>query len=455
MTEYSICVVDDDQSLAKGIAKALKKNYQTAVSFTGAAGLEAINAKQPDIVLLDIGLPDMDGIQVLKKIKTRFPEIEVIMITAFDEVKTVVSAMKAGARDYILKPLQTDTLENVVGNAVESVRMRKEIRILQEECLKENFPFFIGKSKNIQQIMNFVKRMAASPDTPVLILGASGTGKEHIATTIHYRSPNFRGPLITINCAAIPDTLIESELFGYEKGAFSGAGLKGKKGLFEKADKGTLFLDEIGDLSHEAQAKLLRFLETGEFYRVGGTKIVRIQARVVSATNKNMEAMIKKGQFREDLCYRIGVIRVEVPSLAKRRDDIPLIAGHFLMEFAEKFGKKITGISPEAEAILKQHTWKGNVRELKNVMERAVLIAGGPEVLPEDIGIKSVRQITTRDPANPLISPDGVDLQSVLESVEKRYLETALKMTRGNETRAADLLNIKYSTFRYRRRKLF
>ncbi|MCP4127137.1 MAG: sigma-54-dependent Fis family transcriptional regulator [Gammaproteobacteria bacterium] len=457
MTEYSICIVDDDKSLAGGIACALKKNYRTTAFFTGASALEAINDKPPDIVLLDMGLPDMSGIEVLKKIKAGFPETEVIMITGFDDVKTAVSAVKAGARDYIVKPLQPDSLKITIENVIESIRLKKEIRIIQEKCLKENFPFFIGKSRDIRKTMNFVKHVAASPDTPVLILGESGTGKEHIAAAIHYTSPNFRGVLVTINCAAIPDTLIESELFGYEKGAFSGAGSKGKKGLLEKADKGTLFLDEIGDLSCEAQAKLLRFLETGKFYRVGGMKSVRIQARIVSATNKNMETMIKKGLFREDLYYRIGVIQVEVPSLNSRRDDILLIAGHFLAEFAEKFGKKITGLSPGAEALLKQYRWKGNVRELKNVMERAVLIATGDEVGPDDLGIKPVepvKQEKARVDTEPLISPDGADLQSVLESVEKQYIETALKMARGNEARAAALLNIKYSTFRYRRRKL-
>ena len=455
MIEYSVYIVDDDQPLAKGIARILKKNYQTTAFFTGASAIEAVNERQPDIVLLDIGLPDISGIGVLKQIKTGFPETEVIMITASNETETVVSAMKAGAWDYIVKPLQPDDLEITVRNVTEGIGLRKEVRDLQEKCLKENFPFFVGKSRNIQEVMNFVKQVAASPDTPVLILGESGTGKEHIAAAIHYRSPNSRGPLITINCAAIQDTLIESELFGYEKGAFSGASSKGKKGLIEKADNGTLFLDEIGDLSLEAQAKLLRFLETGEFYRVGGTKKIRVRARIVSATNKNMEAMIKEKEFRNDLFYRIGVIRIEVPSLNNRRGDILLIATHFLMGFAEKFGKKITGISPEAEEILKQRIWHGNVRELKNVMERAVLVAGGPELEPDDLGIKSVSQMPPApDMKTAGISSDGIDLRSVLESVEKRYIEAALKMSDGNETRASGLLNIKYSTFRYQRRKL-
>ena len=301
--EYSIYIVDDDQPLAKGVARILRKNYQTAAFFTGASAIEAVNERQPDIVLLDIGLPDMSGIKVLKQIKKGFPETEVIMITASGETETVVSAMKAGAWDYIVKPLQLDDLEITIRNVTEGIGLRKEVRNLQEKSLKENFPFFVGKSSNIQEVMKFVKQVAASPDTPVLILGESGTGKEHIAAAIHYRSPNFKGPLVIINCAAIPDTLIESELFGYEKGAFSGAGPKGKKGLIEKADRGTLFLDEIGDLSLNAQAKLLRFLDTGTFYRVGGTKEIRGKARIVSATNKNMEAMIKEKEFRNDLFY--------------------------------------------------------------------------------------------------------------------------------------------------------
>ncbi|MBW2011263.1 MAG: sigma-54-dependent Fis family transcriptional regulator, partial [Deltaproteobacteria bacterium] len=329
-------------------------------------------------------------------------------------------------------------------------------KTLQEKYLKENLPCFIGESKGISDVMQFVELAAKSPDTPIILLGQSGTGKDLIASAIHYRSPNFKGPLITINCAAIPKDLIESELFGYEKGAFSGAGKSGKKGLVEQAANGTLFLDEIGDLSLEAQAKLLRFLESGEFYRVGGTKKRCIKTRVVSATNKNLKEMIEKGLFREDLYFRVGVVKVEVPSLNERREDIIPIARHFLVEFSKKFGKSFIAISSEAEIALREFDWKGNVRELKNLIERAVLIAKGPELTLEDLSIQVPEpsgKFNLPQQGTPFVIPEeGVDLPSILESVEKEYIKEALRITGGNETKAAELLNLNYTTFRYRKK---
>ncbi len=456
MMNYSVCIIDDDAALAKGLAMSLKNEYQTRVFFSGKTALEAMKNDPCDVILLDIGLPDMNGIEVLGKIKKHFPEIAVVMITGIDETETAVLAMKNGACDYIVKPLRLNTLKPALQNAVESIRLRKEVRVLQEKYLRENLPFFSCESMEIQDVMAFVRDVAASPDTSVLIIGESGTGKELVAGAIHYRSPNFKGPLISINCAAIPDELIESELFGYEKGAFSGASPKGKKGIIEKADKGTLFLDEIGDLSLKAQAKLLRFLESGEFYKIGGTKKIRVQTRIVSASNKNLEAMIKKKQFREDLYYRIGVIRIEVPPLNRRRGDILLIARHFLVTFAEKFGKTVTGISPDAENALKQFRWKGNIRELKNVIERAVLTAKGPELNIRNLGMKKNGASVRRHKKTqvPLIPPEGTDLSCVLQSVEKEHIKAALKISEGNERKAAKLLKMNYTTFRYRKKKL-
>jgi transcriptional regulator with PAS, ATPase and Fis domain len=307
--------------------------------------------------------------------------------------------------------------------------------------------------------MEFVRMVAKSPDTPILILGETGTGKELIASAIHYRSPNFKGPLVTVNCAAIPRDLIESELFGYGKGAFSGASASGKKGLIEEAANGTLFLDEVGDLSLEAQAKLLRFLEAGEFYRVGETKKLQIRTRVISATNKNLDSLIEKGLFRKDLYFRLGVIKVQVPSLNERRDDIIPLAKHFLMEFGEKFGKEFTSISSQAEKALITYNWVGNVRELRNVVERAVLTGNGPELTVRDLGIEDARQrglLEGLRHANgfPPIPPTGIDLPSVQESLERFYIQEALRMAGGNESKAAMLLSLNHHTFRYRRRKL-
>jgi len=320
-------------------------------------------------------------------------------------------------------------------------------------------PCFISESDAIQDVIEFVEMVAKSPDTPILIRGETGTGKELLARAIHFRSPNFKGPLMTVNCAAIPKDLIESELFGYEKGAFSGAKESGKKGLIEEATDGTLFLDEIGDLSPEAQAKLLRFLENGEFYRVGGTRKIQIQTRIVSATNKDLDRMIEKGAFRKDLYFRLGVINIQVPTLNERPDDIVPLAKHFLYEFNRKFDKNLTGISAPAEEVLKTHKWTGNVRELKNLFERAVLISKGSELSVKDLGLKGTDFIEIPKAADgemnlPLLEDTGIDLSSLQESIEAYYIRQALKKARGNESKAAKYLNMNHHTFRYRRKKL-
>jgi DNA-binding NtrC family response regulator len=401
----------------------------------------------------------MSGIEAIPVFKAISPEILIVVITAYEDVKSVVAAMKGGAYDYVVKPLDIDTLEVSIGNALESIRLKKEVRALQERYLRENLPCFIGESNTIRDVMEFVALLARSPDTPVLILGETGTGKELIASAIHYRSPNFRGPLISVNCAAIPRELIESELFGYERGAFSGANAAGKRGMVEQAEGGTLFLDEVGDLSAEAQAKLLRFLEEGEYYRVGGTRKLTARARVVSATNKNPEELIRKGLFREDLYYRLAVARVELPSLTARRDDIIPIALHFLLEFSRKFGRSFNGISREAREALMRHRWKGNVRELRNFVERGVLVGKGPVLTREDLGLGE-QDISPEPPSaveeilHPLLPPEGVDLGMAHESLDRHFFLEALRVAGGNETAAAQFLRIKYSTFRYRRRKL-
>jgi len=290
---YSIYIVDDEQEIREGLTMALEADYQVEAFSTAETAMDAIKSHPPDLVLLDIGLPGMNGIEALRQIKTLYPDVLIIMITAYEDINTVISAMKLGAYDYVVKPIHMDGLEVTIRNSLETIKLRKEVRILQEQYLKENLPCFIGESDVIQDVMEFIGMVAKSPDTPILIIGETGTGKELIASAIHYRSPNFKNPLITVNCASMPRDLIESELFGYEKGAFTGASASGKKGLIEEAANGTLFLDEVGDLSLEAQAKLLRFLEEGEFYRVGGTKELQIQTRVVSATNKDIDSMIE------------------------------------------------------------------------------------------------------------------------------------------------------------------
>jgi DNA-binding NtrC family response regulator len=459
MTPFSIFLVDDEKTITEGLTLALETEYHVEAFATAEKAIEAIRENPPDLVLLDIGLPGMNGVAALERIKVLNPNILVIMITAYEDIKTVISAMKLGAYDYVIKPIHMDSLELTIRNALETIRLRKEVQALQETYLRENLPYFIGKSNAIQDVMEFIAMVAKSPDTPILILGETGTGKELIASAIHYRSPNFKGPLTTVNCAAIPRDLIESELFGYEKGAFTGAHSLGKEGLIKEAEGGTLFLDEVGDLSLEAQAKLLRFLEEGEFYRVGGTKKLRIQTRVVSATNKNLDLMIEQGLFRKDLFFRLGVIKVQIPSLNERPEDIIPLAKHFLYEFSKKFGKSFTGITPEAENALMLYRWTGNVRELRNLIERGVLTGEGPDLKPRDLGIKGIEEDETSKRKTdqiglPPISPDGIDISSVQESLERFYITEALKIARGNESKAARLLNLNHHTFRYRKKKL-
>jgi DNA-binding NtrC family response regulator len=459
MLGYSIYIVDDEETIRNGVTLAFEADYQVKAFATAESAIDAMKDTFPDLVLLDVGLPGMDGIEALGKMKALFPEVLIVMVTAYEDVNTVISAMKLGAYDYVVKPLHMDALEVTVQNALESIRLKKEVRDLQVQYLKENLPCIVGESSAIQDVMEFIGMVAKSPDTPILVVGETGTGKESMARAIHYRSPNFKGPFITVNCAAIPKDLIESELFGYEKGAFSGAKASGKKGLIELAANGTLFLDEVGDLSLEAQAKLLRFLEEKEFYRVGSTKRLQIQTRVVSATNKDLDDLMEKDSFRRDLYFRLGVVKVQVPSLNERRDDIVPIAKHYLLEFGKKFGKSFTGISPDAEAALTAYNWTGHVRELKNLIERAVLIGEGPELTTQALGVGAANKAKTGKQtedkfAFPPLSEAGVDLAAAQESLEKYYIEQALKMAQGNESKAATLLRMNHHTFRYRKKKL-
>jgi DNA-binding NtrC family response regulator len=459
MNPFSIFIVDDEETIREGLTLGLEAEYHVEAFPTAEKAIEAMRNNFPDLVLLDIGLPGMSGVSALEKIKALNPDTLVIMITAYEDIKTVVSTMKLGAYDYVVKPIHMDGLELTIRHALETIRLRKEVKALQETYLKENLPYFIGESNAIQDVMEFIGMVAKSPDTPILILGETGTGKELIAGAIHYRSPNFKGPLATVNCAAIPRELIESELFGYEKGAFTGAHSSGKEGLIKEAEGGTLFLDEVGDLSVEAQAKLLRFLEEGEFYRVGGTKKLRIQTRVLSATNQDLDLMIGQGLFRKDLYFRLGVIKVHIPSLNERPEDIIPLAKHFLYEFSNKFGKAFTGITPEAENALMSYRWTGNVRELRNLIERGVLTGQGPELKPRDLGIEETKdhEASEQEKAHmgfPPLPPAGIDISSFQESLERFYIKEALKIAGGNESKAARLLNLNHHTFRYRKKKL-
>jgi DNA-binding NtrC family response regulator len=442
---FSLILIDDEETIRDGISTAMGSEYDVRTFAAAEEALDAIRTVPPDLILLDIGLPGMNGIEALARIKDIYPEMLVIMITAYEDIKTVISAMKLGAHDYVVKPIVMGGLRVTIQNALESIRLRKEVRLLQEHYLKDNMPFFIAQSNEIQEVMEFINRVSSSADTPILILGETGTGKELIASAIHFHSPNFKGPFLTLNCAAIPKDLIESELFGYEKGAFSGSSTLGKRGIIEEAAEGTLFLDEVGDLSLQAQAKLLRFLEDGEFYRVGSTQKHHIRTRIVSATNKDLNDMMDQGLFRNDLYFRLGVVTVHVPSLNERREDIIPLANYFLDMFSTKFHKKYTRISKDAKKALQEHQWVGNVRELKNLIERCVLVGKGPELKLKDMSMnmpgRGKRKVAGGKDlfpdGDPIIPPEGFDLMEAIKEYEKRYINAALKYAEGNESKAA------------------
>ncbi|MCF8068059.1 MAG: sigma-54 dependent transcriptional regulator [Desulfobacterales bacterium] len=456
MITFTIFIIDDEQSIRQGISYGLKKIYNTECFSSAEDAIKAMEKNTPDLVLLDVGLPGMDGIAALRIIREKYPDVLVVMITAYENNETVITAMKYGAKDYLIKPIHMESLKACLSKVLETVKLKKEIRGLQERYIKENIPCFVGESDAIQDVIQIVEKVAQSVDTPIMITGESGTGKELIASAIHYNSPNFQGTLATLNCAAIPKDLIESELFGYEKGAFTGAAKGGKEGLIEQAADGTLFLDEVGDLSLEAQAKLLRFLEDGEYYRVGGTRKHHVQARVVSATNKDLNSMIQHGLFRLDLYYRLAVIRIEIPSLNDRREDILPIAKHFLVEFSNKHNKPFTAISDNAEDYLKNFQWTGNIRELRNLIERGVLVGDGPDLLLRDIsdigGIMGLATLPRIIPngALPPLPDEGIDL----EELEEHFIREAFKKAKGNDTKAAQLLKMNYYSYRYRRKKI-
>lgn len=460
--QYSIFIVDDEESIRTGVAMGLAGEYRVRVFEDAEKALKAMADVLPDLILLDVGLPGMNGIEALERLRAELPDLLVIMITAYEDVATVVAAMKLGAYDYVVKPIQMPALESTVQRALASIRLRKEVQQLQEKYLREQLPFFIRESDALQDVMEFIAMVAKSPDTPILIVGETGTGKELVAGAIHYRSPNFAGPFMAVNCASLPRELIESELFGYEKGAFSGASPQGKKGLIEEAAAGTLFLDEVGDLSLEAQAKLLRFLETGEFFRVGGTEVRRVKTRVVSATNKNLEEMIAANRFRKDLYFRLSVVKVQIPALNDRQGDIMPLARSFLHRFNQKFGKKLQGFTREAEQQLLTHRWSGNVRELRNMIERGVLVGKGTELIAADlgIGVKNERLpeqgelIAGLFEQLPPLTIDGMDIEATLRLTETFYFQEALRLSGGNESQAARLLHLNHHTFRYRRKKL-
>jgi len=449
-----ILLIDDDDLVCISLKKVLVKfGYDVEICMKGEEAHDVIREFDPDIILLDIYLTTHNGLDLLKSFRKAFSHIPVIMITGYSDVKIAVTAIKSGAFDFLIKPIDLDQLKLVLSKASETISLKYEVNkfhvLMQNSTITREF---FGKSKKIQKILNSVEKLAQSTDTTVLIEGESGTGKEEFAKYLHQIGARRNSPFIQINCAAIPKELAESELFGHEKGAFTGASQKTKLGKFELAEGGTILLDEIAELSLDLQVKLLRVLQERRFYRVGGEKEVFVNVRVLAASNKNLELEIEKGNFREDLFYRLNVAKITVPPLRERKEDIPFLSYSFLKEFSQKFSKDIKGISSEAMSILESYYWKGNVRELRNVIERVVLLMEEDEV--KEHHVSSLIKINSEDKDEEKfvlkIPSKGIKIEVVLKSL---ILKT-LSITNGNQVKAARILGLSRSKLRYRMEQL-
>ena len=451
-----VLIVDDDQLVCSSLKKALTRlNYDVEVCLDGGKVLDYVESFDPAIILLDIYLTTHDGLDILKKLKIKFLDIPVIMITGYADVDIAVKAIKIGAYDFLLKPLDLQQLDNVLRKATENITLKQEVENLHsllkdDELTRE----FFGQSKKIQRVVATAEKLAKSHDTTVLIEGESGTGKEVFAKFIHQNSPRRDSNFIQINCATIPKDLAESELFGHEKGAFTGASQKTKMGKFELANNGTILLDEIGELTPDLQVKLLRVLQEKKFFRVGGEKETNVNVRVLAATNRNLEEEVNEGRFREDLYYRLNVAKITLPALRERREDIPSLAYSFLQEFNVKFQKNLTDIDSEAMDSLVNYSWKGNIRELRNVIERAILLIEDEKVLKSHhlSFMKNIfNSIDDNTDEYVLKIPErGIKIDEVVRDL---ILQT-LKITDGNQVQAAKILGLSRSKLRYRMEQL-
>ncbi len=454
MYRYKILIVDDDKLLQNSLKNILSEKYDTLVAGKGEDAIDLLRKEPVDLVLLDIRLPGQDGIETLKQIKTLGVDLLVIMMTAYEDTKTVITSMKMGAYNYLVKPLEIDELEIIVEKALDNLKLKKEVEELRKNYLKEfNVGNIIGESPAIRKAVEFAHKVAKSYDTTVLIEGETGVGKEVIARTIQSRSARFNKPFVVINCGAISKDLVESELFGYERGTFTGGLQEGKKGKLEMAEGGTLLLDEISELLPSAQVKLLRFLEEKEFFPVGGTQKKKVDIRVIAATNKSLELECQAGRFREDLYYRLNVAKITIPPLRERQVDIIPLSLFFMHSFNEKFGKNFRAISPEASRMLLAYPWRGNVRELKNAIERVILMEDGEEILAGHLAFLGLAQ---PEPGPGSAAAPGLKLPPGglnLEELIKGLIIQALEMSHGNRTQAAKFLGISRPTLIYRLEK--
>jgi two-component system NtrC family response regulator len=451
MSDFRILLIDDEPAQITSIKSFLKRrNYSILTASSGEEGLTFIDDGNVDLVLTDFRMPDMNGLEVVKNIKNLNPEIPVVVITAFSDTKDAVQVMKEGAFDYLSKPVDLDELEMLVSKAKEHRYLISENKVLREQ-LEEKYKFdsIISQSREMEEVLNTAGRVAKSKAT-VLLRGQSGTGKELIAKAIHYSSNRKDKSMITVNCAALSENLLESELFGHEKGSFTGASSQ-RIGRFEQAEGGTLFIDEIGDIALQTQVKLLRALQFGEFERVGGSKTIKVDVRVITATNRDLEQLIKDSLFREDLFYRINVVTINLPSLRERKTDIPVLIRHFIEKYALENDKNVQDISKEAQDYLMRYSYPGNIRELENIIERAVVMSREKVITTSDLpaGLSLTNEKSAFDP------DDFTDSYiKKVSAFETAMIESALELKNGNQSRAAEVLGISERHLRSRMSKL-
>ncbi|MBX5482838.1 MAG: sigma-54-dependent Fis family transcriptional regulator [Myxococcaceae bacterium] len=439
-----VLVVDDEVNARRGLATLLGEDgFEVQEAGDGEEGLDKLHAFSPDVVLCDVRMPKMDGLQLLRRAREERLDAAFVMVTAFGSIETAVEAMRAGAENYVVKPVDAAAVTVLIQKVLEKQALRREAASLRAR-VQERFRFhnIVGESPELQAVFDIVKRAAPTRAT-VLILGESGTGKELIAQACHEESPRRDRPFIKVNCAALTESLLESELFGHEKGAFTGAVAR-REGRFELADGGTLFLDEVGDIPPSIQVKLLRVLQTREFERVGGTQTLQVDVRLVAATNRDLAAEVKAGRFREDLFYRLNVVAVTLPPLRARKGDIPMLFNHFVEKYAAAYGKEIRGVAPGVMNALLSHDWPGNVRELENVTERAVVLARGTELTADDL------PLPLRGPRPGRKDVDALIPGATLKEIEREAILRTLQMVGGSTSRAAEVLGISVRKIQYR-----
>ena len=448
-TRFRILVVDDERSIRELLAIVLRRDgYEVILAENGRTALNVLEQEPVDLLISDIKMPDMSGVEVLRAAKQVDQDILGIMITAFASTESAVEALRMGAYDYVSKPFDVDELKIIVRNALERRQLRQE-NLLLKRALQSSHQFssIVGRSEAMLAVFKLIETVAPTNST-ILVTGDSGTGKELVARAIHFNSLRRDRPFVAVNCGALPEQLLESELFGHMRGSFTGASAN-KKGLVEVADRGTIFLDELGEMSPMMQVKLLRVLQERRFRRVGSTEELEANIRVIAATNQDLAKMVADGRFREDLYYRVNVIQVQLPPLRDRQEDIGLLAAHFLEKFRELMGKNVASISQEAMVYLERYDWPGNIRELENVIERAVALESSATVLPDSLP-PHLRGLPSKNGQTASQLPDaGFDLEAHVESMERDYIAQALKRAGGKQSKAAELLGMSFRSFRY------